>query len=124
MSDLDSLTDVAERSLVSASKLAQRLMTVAHKTHHQADRVFQINDALVSMRDLLRCVVGEGIELQFALSDAPTEIRCDSHLLECAVMNLVMNSRDAMPRGGVITIETGRTFAPKSPVAKRTFPYV
>jgi signal transduction histidine kinase len=112
-SDLYSLTEVAERSLVSASKLAHRLMTVARRTQLHSEDVFQLNDTLVSMRDLLRCVAGEGIVLQFALSDSATEIRCDSHLLECAIINLVMNSRDAMPKGGVITIETNRTCSPK-----------
>ena len=112
-SDLDSLTEVAERSLVSAGKLARRLMTVGHKTHGQSDDLFQLNDALVSMSDLLGCVVGEGIALKLALSNSATWIRCDSHLLECAMMNLVMNSRDAMPTGGIITIETSRTYSPK-----------
>jgi signal transduction histidine kinase len=112
-SDLNSLTEVAERSLVSASKLAHRLMTVARKTRDQSDSVFQLNDALLSMSDLLCCVAGEGIALQLALSDSETRIRCDSHLLECAMINLVTNSRDAMPRGGIITIETSRACSPK-----------
>jgi signal transduction histidine kinase len=112
-SDLVSLTDVAERSLVSAGELAHRLMMLARKAHHQSDNLFQLNDALVSMSGLLRCVVGEGIVLQLELSDSATGIRCDSHLLECAIINLVMNSRDAMPSGGIITIETSRTYLPK-----------
>ena len=112
-SDLGSLIDVAERSLDSAGKLAHRLMTVARKTSHQSDSLFQLNDALLSMRDLLRCVVGEGIALRLALSNSATRIRCDSHLLECAIINLVINSRDAMPKGGVITIETGKACSPK-----------
>ena len=112
-SDLGSLIEVAERSLVSAGKLAHRLMTVARKTHHQSANLFQLNDALLSMSDLLRCVVGEGIVLRLALSDSATRIRCDSHLLECAIINLVINSRDAMPKGGIITIETSKTYSPK-----------
>jgi signal transduction histidine kinase len=113
MSDLDSLAEVAERSLVSAGKLTHRLMTVACKTHDQSDNLFQLNDAILSMSDLLRCVVGEGIALQLSLSDSATQIRCDSDLLECAIINPVINSRDAMPRGGIITIETSRTYSPK-----------
>jgi len=112
-SDLGSLIEVAERSLVSASKLAHRLMSVARESVHQSDSLFQLNDALLSMRDLLRCVAGEGIVLRLALSDCATRIRCDSHLLECAIINLVVNSRDAMPEGGVITIETSRTYSPE-----------
>ncbi|WP_456636216.1 sensor histidine kinase [Bradyrhizobium sp. USDA 10063] len=112
-SDLGSLIEVAERSLVGAGKLAHRLMTVARKTHHQSDNLFQLNDALLLMSDLLRCVVGEGIVPRLALSDSATRIRCDLHLLECAIINLVINSRGAMPKGGIITIETGKTCSPK-----------
>jgi signal transduction histidine kinase len=112
-SDLGSLIEIAERSLDSAGKLAHRLMTVARKTPDQSHSLFQLNDALFSMSDLLRCVVGEGIALRLALSDSATRIRCDSHLLECAIINLVINSRDAMPKGGIITIETSKTCSPK-----------
>jgi signal transduction histidine kinase len=112
-SDLDSLTQVAEQSLASASKLAHRLMTFARGTHEQPDNPFQLNDAIRSMSDLLGCVVGERIAIQLALSGSATRVRCDSHLLECAMINLIMNSRDAMPTGGIITIETSRTYSPK-----------
>ena len=108
-----SLIEVVERALDSAGKLAHCPLTVARKTDHQADSLFQLNDALLSMSDVLRCDVGEGIALRWALSDSATRIRCDSHLLECAIINLVINSRDAMPKGGVITIATSRTYSPK-----------
>jgi signal transduction histidine kinase len=74
---------------------------------------FQLNDALLSMGDLLRSVVGDEIALRLALSDSETWIRCDSHLLECAIINLVINSRDAMPQGGIITIATSKTHSSK-----------
>src|SRR3954470_391587 len=48
-SDLDSLTQVAEQSLVSASKLAHRLMTFVRGTHEQSDDLFQLNDAIRAM---------------------------------------------------------------------------
>ncbi|ODM84103.1 sensor histidine kinase [Bradyrhizobium elkanii] len=108
-SDLDSLIEVAERSLASASKLAHHLMNVGRKTGFQADNVFQLNDALISMSDLLHCAAGESVDLRLVMSASTTEIRCDPHLLECAIINLVINSRDAMPRGGIISIETSTT---------------
>jgi signal transduction histidine kinase len=112
-SDLGSLIEIAERSLIGAGELAHRLMTVGQKSCHQSDSLFRLNDALLSMCELLRCVVGEGIEIRLALSAPEVRIRCDPHLLECAIINLVINSRDAMDEGGVITIETGKARAPK-----------
>jgi signal transduction histidine kinase len=113
-SDLGSLLEIAERSLAGASELAHRLMSVARKVPNQSDsHLFQLNDALLSMSDLIRFVVGDGITLRLALSDSTTRIRCDSHLLECAIINLGTNSRDAMPNGGVITIETSATCSPQ-----------
>lgn len=112
-SDLGSLIEIAERSLVGAGELAHRLMTVGRKTSHQSDNLVRLKDTILSMHDLLRCVAGEGIELRLALSDPEIWIRCDSHLLECAIINLVINSRDAMPKGGIITIETRKACSPK-----------
>ncbi|WP_407156611.1 sensor histidine kinase [Bradyrhizobium sp. STM 3557] len=113
-SEVGALIDIAERSLDSAGKLAHRLMTVARKAPHQSDSIFHLNDALLSMSDLLRCIVGERIKLRLSLSDSATQIRCDSHLLECAIINLVINSRDAMPKGGLITIETSKSCSPEA----------
>ncbi|KRP98833.1 hypothetical protein AOQ73_20520 [Bradyrhizobium pachyrhizi] len=108
-SDLDSLIEVAERSLVSASKLAHHLMNIGRNTDVQAGNVFQLNDALLSMNDLLHCAAGDRVDLRLIMSASTTAVRCDPHLLECAIINLVINSRDAMPKGGTITIETSTT---------------
>lgn len=112
-SDLGSLTEVAERSLVSVGELAHRLVAFARKVHDQSDNLFQLNDVLLSMSDLLRCLVGDGIALQLTLSDSDTRIRCDLHLIECAIITLLVSTRDAMPSGGIIAIETKRTYSPK-----------
>jgi signal transduction histidine kinase len=88
-------------------------MTVGRNTPHQLENLFRLNDTLLSMRDLLHCVAGEGIALRLALSDPEIRIGCDSHVLECALITLVINSRDAMPKGGVITIETRKIRSPK-----------
>jgi signal transduction histidine kinase len=109
-SDLNSLIEVAERALVGAGELAHRLMSAGRTL--QSDELILLNKTVSSMRDMLRYVAGEAITLRLAFPDSDTWILCDSHLLECALINLVINSRDAMPRGGLITIETRKACSP------------
>ena len=55
---------------------------------------------------MLRRLIGEDVELVLRLSDAAGNIKADPDHIEQAIVNLAVNSRDAMPDGGRITIET------------------
>lgn len=55
---------------------------------------------------MLRRTLGEHIKLEFGLSEGLWQTRCDPNQLESAILNLVINARDAMPDGGKLTIET------------------
>ncbi len=65
-----------------------------------------VRDHLEEMRPLLRNVLGPGIEKKMDLSDEPMAVMADATQLEVAVLNLVINARDAMPDGGTLTIST------------------
>jgi CheY-like chemotaxis protein len=58
------------------------------------------------MEELLRRSTGEGIRLEIVAAGGLWPTFCDPHQLESALLNLAINSRDAMPGGGRITIET------------------
>src|SRR6201999_3619214 len=55
---------------------------------------------------LLQRLIGGRIELIIRLSDEPQTVISDAAQLEPVLVNLILNARDAMPRGGVATIET------------------
>jgi CheY-like chemotaxis protein len=58
------------------------------------------------MSDLLRRTLGETVSVENVAGIGAWRIRCDPNQLESALLNLAVNSRDAMPNGGTLTIET------------------
>jgi hypothetical protein len=79
-------------------------------------------------RDLLLATVGAGIDIRLALATDPVTIEADHGQVEQVLLNLVRNARDAMPRGGTLTMATnlanldeGSGLLPAPPSAS-TFP--
>jgi CheY-like chemotaxis protein len=66
-----------------------------------------LNDLTGGMADLLRRTLGEQVEIDMKLSPGLWPILADKAQVENALLNLAINSRDAMPAGGKLTIETG-----------------
>ncbi|HSL01991.1 MAG TPA: PAS domain S-box protein, partial [Nitrospiraceae bacterium] len=69
-------------------------------------KILNLNDVVASMGRLLGEVIGEDIELLTVLEATAVYVKVDSGQIEQVIMNLVVNSRDAMPRGGKLTITT------------------
>ncbi|WP_310468224.1 PAS domain S-box protein [Sphingomonas sp.] len=69
-------------------------------------RPVHVGPLIENMRPLLRNVLGPGIEKRFALAGQMIPVMADPTQLEVAVLNLVINARDAMPDGGVLSIST------------------
>lgn len=81
--------------------------------------VLDISRALAGMENMLRPLIGEDVILRIHTDAAPTYARVDSTQLEQIVLNLSINARDAMPGGGLLTIETATVVLDESSVAHR-----
>jgi len=69
-------------------------------------RILDLNAGIVELEKLLRPLIGEDIELILSLSAASGKARADPAQIDQVIMNLAVNSRDAMAEGGRLTIET------------------
>lgn len=88
-----------------ASALTDRLLAFGRRQVVQPVLV-DLNDVVRNLVGLLRRMVGQDIELETSLAADLGKVRADPTQLEQVIMNLVINSRDAMPSGGRVTIET------------------
>ncbi|MCX7888180.1 MAG: ATP-binding protein [Rhodobacteraceae bacterium] len=102
--DYADLTQIAQNANRAASLVGQLLAFSRKQT--LTPRVMDLRDTLADLTHLLNRLVGEKVVL--TLSHEPTlrPIRADRRQIEQVIMNLVVNSRDAMPEGGTIRIET------------------
>jgi len=69
-------------------------------------RLLSLNETAEGVRSLLARLIGENIELKFRLDPKLGLIKMDHTQAQQILLNLVLNARDAMPRGGQITIDT------------------
>ena len=95
----------ALRAALRGAELTRRLLAFARQTVLEP-RAINANLLLQGMNELLRRSIGREIEIVSALVADPWTVRADPGQLENCVLNLAINARDAMPRGGTLTIET------------------
>jgi PAS domain S-box-containing protein len=69
-------------------------------------RVINLNDSMLNLDSLLRRLIGEDVEVLTIPAKDLGSVKADPGQIEQVIMNLALNSRDAMPEGGKITIET------------------
>ncbi|WP_455886515.1 response regulator [Pseudomonas rustica] len=102
--------DAALSSAMSAASLTHRLLAFARQQPLDT-RPVDINERVRSLEELINRTIGERIVLQLALSREPTVALVDPIQLESAVLNLVINARDALAKGGHIWVNTAATFS-------------
>lgn len=97
--------DTALNSARSAASMTNRLLAFARQQPLDA-RPADLNDQIRSLEELLQRTIGEHISLTLALCNDDAVAQVDANQLESAILNLVINARDALPQGGNITIHT------------------
>jgi len=98
---LRQVSDAARR----ASSLTRQLLMFSRKQVIQP-RVLDLNGVLANMTKMLKRVLGEDISLRSMLAEKLPCIEADAGMIEQVVMNLAVNSRDAMPKGGELALNT------------------
>ncbi|UST61805.1 response regulator [Pseudomonas moraviensis] len=103
--DLDSLIDLGVTSANRAAGLTHRLLAFSRRQSLDPKAV-QMNTLVLSMGELLQRSLNESIQLEMRLDDNLWVAEADPNQLESALLNLVINARDAMPEGGKLVVET------------------
>lgn len=99
--------NVAEinKAATRAAEMTRQLLTFSRKNPVQFVRL-NLNDPVYSTEIMLRQLFDEKIELVLALDPALKSVKADAGQMERALLNLAINARDAMPKGGQLTIST------------------
>ncbi|WP_181969922.1 hybrid sensor histidine kinase/response regulator [Paraburkholderia sp. DHOC27] len=97
------LIDGAFRGAQRGAALTQRLLAFARQQNLKVEPV-RMSSLIAGMADLLERSIGSAVELKIETGPASPPTMLDANQVELAILNLVVNSRDAMPDGGTLTI--------------------
>ena len=101
LEDIEGIRSAGER----ARDLTRQLLAFARK-QVIAPVQLDLNSAVIASERLLRRVLGEDVRLVVEVAPTPLPVLADPGQLEQVLLNLAVNARDAMPRGGTLTITT------------------
>ena len=105
---LRTMAEMVTQAAEKGSELTNRLLAFARKQPLEPT-IVDVNELLTQIDQLLRRTVRENIEIEFFQGRDLWTTELDGSQLSAALLNLVINARDAMPKGGRLTIETANT---------------
>jgi PAS domain S-box-containing protein len=108
--DLEEIKRAGER----AGALTRQLLAFSRKQVVQP-KLLNLNDVVGELEKMLRRVIGEDVRLATITAGDLHHVTADPNQIEQILMNLAVNARDAMPRGGALTIETANGTMPADP---------
>jgi two-component system, cell cycle sensor histidine kinase and response regulator CckA len=110
LADLQEIRRAGER----AGALTRQLLTFSRK-HVVQPTILNLNEVVAELEKMLHRVIGEDVRLETVLPPTLHHVKADPNQVEQILMNLAVNARDAMPRGGVLRIETANDTMPVDP---------
>ena len=108
-SSLRRLIQIAMRAAEQAATLTRQLLAFARRQPLDP-KPLDVNQLITGMSDMLHRTLGEATDLEIVLGARLWQTLADANELENAILNLAVNSRDAMPSGGKLTIETTNAY--------------
>jgi len=111
--ELRSMLKQAQEAADLGAKLTHRLLAFARRSHLEP-QILKINELILSVTGMLRRTLGEQVTLSSVLAHDLWSTRTDPSQVETAIVNLAINSRDAMPKGGKLVIETSNVTLDRS----------
>jgi PAS domain S-box-containing protein len=106
---MDRLIDTVQRGVERATRLTQRLLAFARRQPLDP-KPLEVNTLVTGVIEMARRSLTESIAIEVRLVPELSWVSADASQLESAVLNLIINARDAMPGGGKLTLETAHTF--------------
>ena len=101
LTSLDEIQTAANRG----ANLTRQLLLFSRRQRPQP-REIDLSDSITAMTKMLRRILSDQIQIQLKYAPQPLIVQADAGMLDQVLMNLTLNSRDAMPNGGQLVIET------------------
>jgi len=92
-----------------AAALTQQLLAFSRK-QVLSPKILDLNTSVIDIERMLRRLIGEDVELVTDLAPDLGLVKVDPHQVDQVILNLVVNARDAMPKGGKLTIRTANVY--------------
>jgi len=121
INEVERYITAAQGAASRASTLTHRLLAFSRRQPLEPKPV-NANKLISGMEELIRRSVGPQVQIETVMAAGLWRCFCDANQLENAILNLCINSRDAMPTGGRVTIETANTWVDDKTAAQREMP--
>jgi PAS domain S-box-containing protein len=99
--------EMIDKATQQSANLTRQLLAFSRRQIMEM-KVIDLNNLLLEMDKMLHRIIGEDIELVSVLAEDLGRVQVDPGQVEQVIINLALNARDAMPRGGKLTIETAK----------------